>query len=308
MINFISPLACILLLSLTDSSVALSSVITSTNYLSSLSRGGVGAPADIPAPTVDYGAQQVEVSVVAPTFAHAPISYFAFDQLTPKGPRKNADVGQPHDATRPLTSVGSISAGTWWCAAGGWPSPALRPTTEIFLVFSGRGCVTDLDGMKHEFGPGDTVVLPKGWSGRWDIIEDIHKVWFVHDHPNVEAPSYPSIRAVIAPYSSLSPEYVNPLDAPPTSASSSTSITSRTIYNIGPIDVGSGTVAPGSFPINSRATTECFHAVEGVFFLTNAADGVARRCVAGDTVVLPKGWSGHLDVVETMKKLSVVVD
>lgn len=60
------------------------------------------------------------------TFSHAPLSYFALDLLTPKGsippivpriraampktdngpgPRAGADVGQPHDATRPLVKV-----------------------------------------------------------------------------------------------------------------------------------------------------------------------------------------------------------
>jgi len=44
--------------------------------------------------------------------------------------------------------------------------------------------------------------------------------------------------------------------------------------------------------------------LEGVFFLTNT-DGTARRCVAGDTVVLPKGWAGMWDVIETVKKVWV---
>jgi uncharacterized cupin superfamily protein len=37
--------------------------------------------------------------------------------------------------------------------------------------------------------------------------------------------------------------------------------------------------------------------VKGTAFFTNA-DGSSRRCVAGDTVVLPQGWAGHWDVVE----------
>jgi uncharacterized cupin superfamily protein len=61
--------------------------------------------------------------------------------------------------------------------------------------------------------------------------------------------------------------------------------------------------------IQQHATTECFHVLEGVFFLTNTdADGSARRCVAGDTVVIPKGWTGHVDVIQTVKKLWFAVD
>jgi len=142
----------------------LSSPSSSEGYLSSLSRAGGGALTMEPPLAVESVNGACEGAAV--TFSHAPLTYFALDKLTPKGPRKNADVGQPHDATRPLVKVGSVSSGSWWCAEGGWPSPALRATTEVFFVFSGRGCVTDLDGARHEFGVGDTVVLPKGWSGR----------------------------------------------------------------------------------------------------------------------------------------------
>lgn len=63
-----------------------------------------------------------------------------------------------------------------------------------------------------------------------------------------------------------------------------------------------------------RTTTECFHVLEGVFFLTpknsssDGGGGTAQRCVAGDTVILPKGWSGRWDVVETVRKVWAVVE
>jgi uncharacterized cupin superfamily protein len=177
-------------------------------------------------------------------------------------------------------------------------------------VFSGRGCLTDMDGVRHDFGPGDTVILPKGWSGRWDILEAIHKVWFVHEHANIEVTSYP-IRVIVTPYTSLSEPYECPMGKPTFSTTTGAPIitVSRKIYNIGPTAVGWWTcAAPGSFRINGMAATESFHVLEGVLFLTNAEDGTARRCVAGDTVVLPKGWKGYLDVIEAVKKLWVVVD
>ncbi|KAJ8599619.1 hypothetical protein CTAYLR_004693 [Chrysophaeum taylorii] len=233
-----------------------------------------------------------QVSVEETSFSHAPQSYFAIDKLRAKGPRKNADVGQPHDATRPLATVGPTSAGSWWCASGGWPSPSPRATTEVFFVFEGHGCLTDLDGTPHYFGPGDTVVLPKGWSGRWDVARPIHKVWFVHDHPNVEESSYP-IRAVITHYSDLARLHGSP--------------TARSIYNVGPTEVGCLMLAPGSFPVVDQAKTEGFHVLEGLFFLTDA-DGNARRCVPGDTVVCPKGWSGTWDVFDDVRSLWVVVN
>lgn len=242
------------------------------------------------------------------SFLHAPISYFNIDKLSPKGPRKNADVGQPHDASRKLDETGGVSSGSWWCAKGGWPSPTERATTEVFFVLEGNGCVTDVDGQRHYFGSGDTVILPKGWSGRWDVLEDIHKIWFIHDHPKIEGRQTP-IRAIITHYSMFTPQYLSPprvrADA---MYGTSPSTAFRTFYDIGPTKVGCWTCTPGSFPVtSSAATTEVFHVLEGVFFLTGS-DGNARRCVAGDTVMLPPGWTGGYDIIEPTKKLWVAVE
>ena len=233
------------------------------------------------------------------TFSHAPLSFFALDNLTPKGPRKNADVGEPCDATRALAKAGAASVGSWHCTEGGWDSPTLRATTEAFYVFTGEGSVTDVDGMVHKFGAGDTVVLPKGWSGRWDVTKAIHKVWVVHDHPDVKDAASP-VRAVVSP-TEVPTELVmreSPVYGSPASAT-------HTIYDVGPTSVGFWTCTPGSFR-ESRESTEWQHVLEGTFFLTNA-DGSAQRCVAGDTVLMPKGWSGLVDVIEPVKTVSAIV-
>lgn len=252
------------------------------DYLSSISVGTVASAGVVtPTQTVDQSHQDGMA-----TFAHAPLSFFSLDKLTPKGPRKGADIGTPHDATRPLAKVGAVSAGSWWCAEGGWPSPAKRATTEVFFVFSGHGCLTDTDGTRHYFGPGCTVTLPKGWSGRWDVLEDIHKVWFVHDHPNVEDTCDP-IRAVITHYTELKPQHIM------------SSHGLHPVYSAGPTTVSSWTCKPGSFFDIARTSTQWLHVVEGVFFISNA-DGSAQRCVAGDTIVVPKGWTGSFDVIESV--------
>lgn len=239
---------------------------------------------------------------------HASLDYFAIPNLTPKGPRTNADVGQPHDATLKLGDDGDIRCGSWWCAAGGWPSLKQRVTTEIFFVWQGQGCLTDLDGQRHYFGPGDTVILPKGWSGRWDILEDVHKVWFVHDHPNIEVnPGGGVIRVQIANYHTFAPQYMEALGVRGDAIHGAPSATCQTLFDVGPTAVGVWTCTAGSFPVKERTTTECMHVLEGVFFLTNAHDNTAQRCVAGDTVILPKGWSGYWDIIEPMKKLWCVV-
>mmetsp|Transcript_3138 Transcript_3138/g.5841 ORF Transcript_3138/g.5841 Transcript_3138/m.5841 type:complete len:287 (-) Transcript_3138:213-1073(-) len=238
-------------------------------------------------------------------FSHCPVSYFDIAKLRSKGPRPAADVGSPHDSTRKLVDLGSQSAGAWWCAEGGWPSPKPKVITEVFYVLSGHGCVTDADGTRHFMGPGDLVVLPKGHTGRWDVLEDFHKVWVNTDHPDIgRKPT-----AVVAPYSSFAPHHLEShglhSDAIPLSVANSPVTASRDVYENQHMQVGISTITPGSFTIsNGPNTSKCFLVLEGVFFLSGA-DGSGQRCVAGDTVCLPKNWSGTVDVIETVKKIHV---
>jgi uncharacterized cupin superfamily protein len=135
-------------------------------------------------------------------------------------------------------------------------------------------------------------------------MEPIHKVWVVHDHPVIEETSNP-IRAVITSYNSLSPQYLNHHGARPDVTHGAPVTASRTVYDVGPTKVGCWTCTPGSFRVVSHATT--FHLLEGIMVITNT-DGSGQRCVPGDTVVFPRGWTGHWDIIETVKKLWVVVE
>lgn len=35
-------------------------------------------------------------------------------------------------------------------------------------------------GTVTEIGPGDLVILPPGWSGRWDVIETVRKIFAIY--------------------------------------------------------------------------------------------------------------------------------
>ena len=137
---------------------------------------------------------------------------------------------------------------------------------------------------------------------RWDITADIHKVWLVHDHREVPGVADSIVRAVVAPVpiSEASPVVMGALHEAPAHAAT-------TIYDVGPSKVGFMSCAPGRYSVAPRMTTETFFVTSGLFYLTNQ-DGSARRCVAGDTVVLPKGWSGQWDVVEQVTKVWIEVD
>lgn len=246
-----------------------------------------------------------------PTFHHAPLDYFAIDLLSPPCPRKNADVGSPCDSYRELCDLDSISAGSWYCSSGGWPSPNPRSTTEVFYVLDGHGRLTDEDGMAHYFGPGDTVILPKGWSGRWDVLEDVHKVWFVHEHDDVKGENDETIRVIVVPYHELTAmELQYSYGTYKLSTRGNPEIFSRIVYSVGPTKAGSWICTPGGLKIENLNMHHGFHVLEGVMYITDEESemGQSRRCVAGDLVVLPKGWSGYLDVVETVRKLWTTLD
>ncbi|MGI9318492.1 MAG: cupin domain-containing protein [bacterium] len=49
------------------------------------------------------------------------------------------------------------------------------PFTEYVLMVSGSVIVTEEDGTSREFVAGDTFVIPKGWSGVWDVQKRMKK-------------------------------------------------------------------------------------------------------------------------------------
>ena len=49
------------------------------------------------------------------------------------------------------------------------------PFTEYVLMISGVVIVTDKDGESKQYIAGDTFVIPKGWSGIWDVKERMKK-------------------------------------------------------------------------------------------------------------------------------------
>ena len=107
--------------------------------------------------------------------------FFDTEELT-QVTHPNADVGNPLESYRtladkiPLPNELVVSCGSGTCSQGGWPSKEPKASTQIFYTLDGFGCLTDMDGKRHYFGPGDTVLVPKNWAGRWDVAEHLHKV------------------------------------------------------------------------------------------------------------------------------------
>ncbi|MBF8291167.1 MAG: hypothetical protein HW391_2135 [Chloroflexi bacterium] len=99
-----------------------------------------------------------------------------FGPLEVVGPRIGADRGEPVMSIRVLHRDGPLEVGIWECTPGGWAIEH-RPNTETVHILAGRGRITDADGTVHELEAGVAIVLPLGWSGRWDITETLRKLY-----------------------------------------------------------------------------------------------------------------------------------
>jgi uncharacterized cupin superfamily protein len=95
------------------------------------------------------------------------------------GLRPGADEGTPRQ--RGLRLLGGPDllpeAGVWTCTPGSWPLKDL-PYSEVVYVIEGRNVLTDEDGRSTELHAGDMLMLPRAWSGRWQIVETTRKVYF----------------------------------------------------------------------------------------------------------------------------------
>lgn len=92
------------------------------------------------------------------------------------GIRTGADSGEPRTAFTELYAADGAEVGVWSSTPGGWAIED-RPDTEVVSILAGRARITDADGTAFDVGPGSVFVLPAGWSGRWDIIEPLEKLY-----------------------------------------------------------------------------------------------------------------------------------
>lgn len=77
----------------------------------------------------------------------------------------------------PLNGAGELSTGVWRCEPGQWRI-AFGPTEpEIFSVLEGRCRLHREDGSCEQAGPGQAIRIPPGFSGSFEVIERMTKVY-----------------------------------------------------------------------------------------------------------------------------------
>ena len=70
-------------------------------------------------------------------------------------------------------------AGRWSGSRGKW---RVRYTeNELCVMTAGRVVITSDTGESSAFGPGDAFVVPAGFSGTWEVLEDCAKVYAIFE-------------------------------------------------------------------------------------------------------------------------------
>jgi uncharacterized protein len=89
--------------------------------------------------------------------------------------------GAPEHTARNYFSnrSGTLFAGVWESTPGRW---RVRYTeTEFCHIVRGTVVIEDDDGRRWTFKAGDSFVIASGFSGTWQVIEPLRKLYVIHD-------------------------------------------------------------------------------------------------------------------------------
>jgi uncharacterized cupin superfamily protein len=94
-----------------------------------------------------------------------------------------------HEAEREdyRDTVNGIEVGVWEGTPGQFPA-SRDGYSEICQILSGLAILHTDGGESVELRAGDTIVMPTGWVGRWELLEPLRKLYvIVHDRSSSSA-------------------------------------------------------------------------------------------------------------------------
>lgn len=74
---------------------------------------------------------------------------------------------------------GEVFAGIWHCEPGSWRIAMGDGEDELFFVVAGRCRLIADDGHAVECGPGQSLVIPAGFRGVFEVIEAMTKHYMI---------------------------------------------------------------------------------------------------------------------------------
>jgi uncharacterized cupin superfamily protein len=76
-------------------------------------------------------------------------------------------------------STQQFFAGRWSATRGKW---RVRYTeNELCVMTAGRVVIESDSGERNTFAPGDAFVVPAGFSGTWEVLEDCSKIYAIFE-------------------------------------------------------------------------------------------------------------------------------
>jgi len=79
-----------------------------------------------------------------------------------------------------LLNQKNLQVGVWRCGPGVWEYDFYEEE-EVMLMLSGRMRLTDSEGNATELAKGDVFYIPRGWSGKWETLETMEKLYVIID-------------------------------------------------------------------------------------------------------------------------------
>jgi uncharacterized protein len=76
---------------------------------------------------------------------------------------------------------GRFFAGIWRSSVGAWRVSYTE--NELCVLTAGRVRVSDDHGRQWTFGPGDSFVMPSGFTGLWEVLEPAQKFYAIYEPP-----------------------------------------------------------------------------------------------------------------------------
>lgn len=108
--------------------------------------------------------------------------------------------GQPMEIHRNLfdDATGRFSCGVWQCSPG-LVAMTDWPYDEFCVLLTGRVVITPDGGSPREYKAGDALVLPKGFTGTWDIRETVRKYYAIQRRPSPIARVKGFVKGLLGP-------------------------------------------------------------------------------------------------------------